>query len=99
MKAASEILTQYEMKGYLTDKERKRMIRVMADYCVEHFGEKPSKYQKIALAKAIISVFPFLRIENSRCGGIVSFFLRISVLISIVLNQSISKSLITNLYN
>lgn len=72
VKAAGDILTQYEKKGYLSDKERKRMIRVLTDFCVQLFGEKPSKAQKIATAKAIISVFPYLRIENSRCGGIVS---------------------------
>lgn len=61
-----------EHNKFLNDSTRKSMINLVVDFMVKCFGLYPSKFQKNAIAKAIIQIFPSMRYRNSQIGGIVS---------------------------
>lgn len=61
MNGGTEILTNYSETGELNVSERRKMIKLIAEFMVERFGNKISIDDKISVAKATVDLFPVLR--------------------------------------
>lgn len=71
--------TECEAKLQLAVDTRRQIVRTLVDFMVMRFGTKPSKYEKIATAKAAIMVFPRLFFKDSKIGGIVNINLIVNL--------------------
>lgn len=52
--------------------KRQELVRILVDFIIEHFGSKPSTFEKKSIAKAATIVFPRLMFKNSQSDGTVS---------------------------
>lgn len=66
------IILEYRSKGELSDKNRRAVVKYVAEFMLRIFGNKPTKAQKVMTAKSVIALFPCLEVKNSEIGGIVS---------------------------
>lgn len=71
----SAIFDEYSTKGTLSDSSRRCVVRESINFLRQRSGNYPNREDKIALAEAIIHLFPAYKVENSNCGGIVSIYL------------------------
>lgn len=69
---ATHLLEQ--RKHRLTEKSRRELIRHVFDYQTSRFGNDPNDDQKLAIDKAVLFLYPFLK-SNGKKGGTVSFYL------------------------
>lgn len=68
------LLQEARLTNELTDDSRRRLIRAVVRYMQELFGDYPQQNEKIATAKAVVSLFPYLKVKDGQNGGIVSTF-------------------------
>ena len=66
-------------KNYLTDVERRTLVREAVDFLVEKYTCHPKPEYIESLAIAIINLFPQLKTENATTGGIVSAVLKFEI--------------------
>lgn len=71
---SSSILNEYSVKHTLSDASRRSLVRESINFLRQRSGNYPSREDKVALAEAIIQLFPAYKIENSDCGGIVRIY-------------------------
>lgn len=65
-------MQEYRVKGELTNESRRQLIRAVVRFMQEIFGDYPEQSQKITTAKAVVALFPYLKVKNGQNGGIVS---------------------------
>lgn len=68
------LLNEYESKKTLTDSSRRCLVREATNFLRQRSGNYPNREDKVALAEAIVSLFPSFKVQNSNCGGIVSTY-------------------------
>lgn len=56
----------------MSDNSRRTLVRESTNFLRQHCGNHPKRAEKIAIAEAIICLFPAFKVENSKFGGIVS---------------------------
>lgn len=45
--------------------KRHELVRILVDFMIEHFGSKPSTFEKMSTARAATIIFPRLLFKNS----------------------------------
>lgn len=65
-------MRECQIKGELTDEYRRQLIRAVVRFMQEIFGDYPEQSQKITTAKAVVALFPYLKVKDGQNGGIVS---------------------------
>lgn len=78
------LLREYEKKSSLKDSSRREAVNLMVNSLRKNFGNYPAREEKIAVAKAGVTVFPSYKVENSEFGGIVrlTFFLNLCLILN-----------------
>lgn len=66
------ILHDYKNNGTLIKTKRKKLVGIIVDLIIDHFGYYPSASEKTMVAKAAVNLFPCFKSSESK-DGIVSF--------------------------
>lgn len=66
-----QILLDYNQNGFLTNNDRSKVIKHTAEFMIEIFGEYPSKQQKTMTGKALVTLFPCLKMKDTDTDGLV----------------------------
>lgn len=71
------MLSSYAESGSLNVSQRRQVIKLAAEWMIQRFGNKISIDNKIAVAKAIVELFPALQSKGKNIQSYVSFELNI----------------------
>lgn len=76
------LISKYRNSGLIPVRDRRKIIANVAELLVEHYGlENISMYNKIAVSKALIELFPILKCNIKGVEPIVSkweYFIKIN---------------------
>lgn len=85
MKNAGQLLAEFTQDGMLIESSQRMLIHEVVDFMIHHFGFYPSKFEQQMVARATISLFPYLRLKTSREDGTVSLIVWIILLLLLVI--------------
>lgn len=70
---ADSIFMEERLMG-IGKSNRKKVIRIIEQYCFEKVSKSPSVPEIVAICRAVLVLFPSLRENQSNIGGIVCIF-------------------------
>lgn len=65
-------MTEFEQHEMLIESSQRVLMNEVVEFMIHHFGYHPSKFEQQMVARATISLFPYLRLKTSREDGTVS---------------------------
>lgn len=65
------ISTEYKSCGFLTKRNRKKLVNGMYAYILQEVSPSPSESELVAVCNDMLTIFPKLKITNSVVGGMV----------------------------
>lgn len=73
-KEYDSISTEYKTCGFLTKKNRKKLVNGLYVYVLKEVSPNPSEAELIGVCNDMLTIFPKLKLLNSAIGGMVRIF-------------------------